>query len=59
MDLSPLVAVIFDGQPLPPSRLRPLVVGRPHPIRRIGYTLDRKLIRSKLQPSSACLRRCL
>jgi hypothetical protein len=59
MDLAPLLAVIFDGHPLPPSRLRPLVVGRPHPIRRIAYTLDRKLIRSKLQPSGAYVRRCL
>jgi hypothetical protein len=59
MDLSPLLTLVFDGAPLPSSRLRPVVVGRPHPIRRIGYTLDRKLIRSKLQPSCAYVRRCL
>jgi len=33
MDIATLVAVLFDGHPLPPSRLRPVVVGRPSPIR--------------------------
>jgi hypothetical protein len=30
-----LLAVVFYGAPLPPSRLRPVVIGRPHPIRRL------------------------
>jgi hypothetical protein len=35
MDIAPLLAVVFDGAPLPPSRLRPVVIGRPHPKRRL------------------------
>jgi hypothetical protein len=35
MDLTPLLALVFNDQALPPSRLRPVVVGRPHPKRRL------------------------